>query len=116
MYNNTDQKRVSKFSDTIPNRKRVKSSGLRFCRHDERDLEPLIEYRKNYPFGRKSTPRFSIKGIWAYRCKHCGDVIPNKPAQKAKWEEKERKIKEEFEKANKNAIQANELKGGSYKK
>ena len=44
----------------------------RKCFH--RKTEKLSEYRKNYPFGRKSKPVFSFKRIYGERCLNCGDV------------------------------------------
>ena len=46
------------------------------CYH--RKTIDLIEYRKNYPFGKKSYPRYSFKKIYAYRCEKCGEVIKAK--------------------------------------
>ncbi len=42
------------------------------CYH--KNIEELKEFRKNYPFGRKSEPRFSFKKVYAVKCLNCGQV------------------------------------------
>lgn len=53
------------------------------CRH--RKTEKLKEYRKNYPFGRKSKPQFILKRIWGKRCTNCLELF--KPGSKRFHEE-----------------------------
>ena len=43
------------------------------CRH--RNLENLNEYRKNYPYGKKSKPTYSFKRTYAKKCKRCGKIF-----------------------------------------
>ena len=45
----------------------------RNCKH--RKTEELIEYRVNYPFGKKSKPLFSFKKVWAKRCNNCFELF-----------------------------------------
>jgi len=48
------------------------------CWH--RKVQELKEYRKNYPFGRKSNARYVFKKVFGLRCLNCGQL--NK---KGKW-------------------------------
>jgi hypothetical protein len=49
---------------------RKKNNKKRECYH--RNIEHINSYRKNWPFGRKSDPRYSFKKFYKIMCLDCG--------------------------------------------
>lgn len=43
------------------------------CKHEH--IQNLVEYRKNFPFGRKSEPVYSFKRVGGKECKDCGKLF-----------------------------------------
>jgi len=43
---------------------------IKKCKHKK--TEPVKEFRKNYPFGKKSSIHYNFKEIWGKRCENCG--------------------------------------------
>lgn len=51
----------------------MKSKQENKCHH--RKTKKLIEFRKNYWFGKKSKPSFTFKRIFGEKCEMCGLFI-----------------------------------------
>ena len=52
---------------------------IKSCKHKK--TESLKEFRKNYPFGKKSGTHYNFKKIWGKRCENCGILFTKKDSR-----------------------------------